>query len=364
MLESLLRISRSVRRTGAGKYLLVMLISFALSVTLTRAFLNLTGFPQLGGGNLHIAHVLWGGLLLYIAAIIPILYANRWVYTASATLCGLGIGLFIDEVGKFITSSNDYFFPPAAPIIYSFFVITTLLYTRIRRHRIQEPRAALYKAFDMMEEVLEHEMDSHEKNELLCLLNSVKTSSDDTEYNRLADALIEFIQTEKTTTIERQTFFTDKIHFSWQKICKKVYSYERLHWFTSISVLLLGIWNLIYPLRFFISLPNTDRFPDFIQPYIEMNIITSHSSLDWLTARVSLQAMVGLILLNAAIFLLRGKLEKGLSFSFLGMLLQLTTLDMLIFYYDQFSTIVFVLIQVVIFLAIQQYRRSIGRLPA
>lgn len=364
MFESLLRISRSVRRTGAGKYLLAMLISFALSVSLTRAFLNLTGFPQLGNGTLHIAHVLWGGLFLYFAAVIPLLYANRWVYTASAILCGIGIGLFIDEVGKFITTSNDYFFPPAAPIIYSFFVISTLLYTRIRRHRIQEPRAALYKAFDMMEEVLEHEMDSHEQNELICLLNSVKAGTNDADYTHLANALIEFIQTEKTTTIERKTYFTDHIHFSWKKLTKKFYNQQRLHWFTSISILLLGIWNLIYPLQFFTSLPSMDRFPSIIQPYIEMNIITSHSSLDWLTARVSLQAMVGLIMLNSAIFLLRGKVEKGLSFGFLGMLLQFTTLDMLIFYFDQFSTIVFVLIQVVIFLAIQQYRRSVGRLPA
>jgi hypothetical protein len=69
-----------VRRPGADSYLLITLLSFALSVTLTRLFLFVTGYPQLGGGTLHIAHVLWGGLLLFIAALLPLIFANRWVY--------------------------------------------------------------------------------------------------------------------------------------------------------------------------------------------------------------------------------------------------------------------------------------------
>src|SRR5574341_1028791 len=103
-----------VRRPGADSYLLITLLSFALSVTLTRMFLFLTGYPQLGGGTLHIAHVLWGGLLLFVAMLLPLLLANRSTYMLSAIVGGIGVGLFIDEVGKFITKTNDYFYPAAA----------------------------------------------------------------------------------------------------------------------------------------------------------------------------------------------------------------------------------------------------------
>src|SRR5512133_4047535 len=103
-----IRSNRSpVKREGAERYLFLSLISFAMSVIFTRTFLELTGYPKMGNSTLHIAHVLWGGLLLFIASLLPLIFANRWMYNAGAVLAGLGVGLFIDEVGKFITSTND-----------------------------------------------------------------------------------------------------------------------------------------------------------------------------------------------------------------------------------------------------------------
>jgi hypothetical protein len=47
---------------------------------------------------------------------------RRWV----AVMAGVGFGLFIDELGKFITSDNDYFFEPTIAIIYVIFVVLFL----------------------------------------------------------------------------------------------------------------------------------------------------------------------------------------------------------------------------------------------
>ena len=49
---------RPVRREGAEHYLFLTLISFAGTVIATRSFLELTGYPRIGGGELHIAHAL------------------------------------------------------------------------------------------------------------------------------------------------------------------------------------------------------------------------------------------------------------------------------------------------------------------
>src|SRR4030067_2966672 len=171
-------VRRPVRRPRADNYLLLTLLSFALSVSLTRLFLELTGYPQLGSGTLHIAHVLYGGVLLFAAALLPLILANRWAYTTGALLAGVGVGLFIDEVGKFITQANDYFFAPAAPIVYAFFLLVVLVYLQLRRPPGDDIRSELYYALDGLQEVLDRDL---EPGEMAALSHRVERIARQTE---------------------------------------------------------------------------------------------------------------------------------------------------------------------------------------
>jgi hypothetical protein len=92
------------------------------TVLLTRSFLALAGYPQVGGSKFHIAHVLYGGLLLLAACIVALAFLNPEVKIVAAVLGGIGFGLFIDEVGKFLTKDVNYFYRPAIAIIYVCFV--------------------------------------------------------------------------------------------------------------------------------------------------------------------------------------------------------------------------------------------------
>jgi hypothetical protein len=120
-------------RDRAERYLLVTIAAFATTVAATRWFLDLSGYPTIGGGDLHVAHVLWGGLLLVIAVLLPMLFTGRRASQLSALLAGIGVGLFIDEVGKFLTTSNDYFYAPAAPIIYGGILLLVLVWLIVRK---------------------------------------------------------------------------------------------------------------------------------------------------------------------------------------------------------------------------------------
>ena len=155
-----------IQRRRAADYLLITLLSFGFSVGATRLLLDLTGYPQLGAGNLHIAHVLWGGLFLFIAALLPIIYINEWMIALSALISGFGVGLFIDEVGKFITQTNDYFFPSAAPIVYVLFLLTVFIFTQVRIERRPSSRSIFYGIMERLTEILDRDLSEDEAVEI------------------------------------------------------------------------------------------------------------------------------------------------------------------------------------------------------
>jgi hypothetical protein len=127
--------------------------------------------------------------------LLPLAFANRWAIWASAPLGGMGIGLFIDEVGKFITQSNDYFFPPALSIVYGFFLLTFTVYLVFRRPQRQSPRRALYHALDRLKDAVDRDLDADEAARIESQLAAAK-QPDQHAAVALAEALSGFLQAE------------------------------------------------------------------------------------------------------------------------------------------------------------------------
>lgn len=129
-----------VRDADAGETLEIFLIASILSILGIRAFLAATGYPQLGGEGLHIAHMLWGGVFMLIGLLLILSYLNLSVRWLAALLGGIGFGTFIDELGKFITEDNDYFFQPTIALLYIIFILLFLLVRSIHWRRLLSPR--------------------------------------------------------------------------------------------------------------------------------------------------------------------------------------------------------------------------------
>jgi hypothetical protein len=113
----------------------VFLASAVATVVLVRAFLIVTGYPKVGGGGLHVAHVLWGGLLMAVALVLVQIRPGSRPAVQAARIGGIGFGLFLDEVGKFLTKDVNYFFRPAIAIIYAVFVAFFLVVREILLRR-------------------------------------------------------------------------------------------------------------------------------------------------------------------------------------------------------------------------------------
>jgi hypothetical protein len=135
-----------------------------------RMYLVVTGYSQFGGGGLHIAHLLWGGALLAVAVLLTISLITRDSRRVAAVLGGVGFGLFIDEIGKFVTSDNDYFFQPTIALIYVALVLIWLGMRALTRKRLTYTEA-LANALDLLKEAASRDLDADERRRALALLD-------------------------------------------------------------------------------------------------------------------------------------------------------------------------------------------------
>lgn len=347
-------IRKPVKRQGAEQYILITLLSFASSVTLTRIFLELTGYPQLGGGELHIAHVLWGGLLLFVASMFPLVAANRWAFTVSAVLSGMGVGLFIDEVGKFITSSNDYFYPLAAPIIYAFFLLVVLVYLRVRRPPTRSPRAELFRSLDELEEVLEHDLDQTERADLEARLSAVADQRDEPQLAALARAILDVLP--GLTLVPSMPTFLDRSLDIWKNVETRWVTLTRLRAMLAGGMFALGIVAISKLINALPMQSTRNSLESVLIHLVTGGQIRGFSGISWFLISTAIEAAVGLVLVISAILLVSGNDRLAVNFGFASLLLALSAVNLLVFYFDQFSTILTALIEFSLLVGLGYYR--------
>ncbi len=349
-------IRTAVRRQHAEGYLLLTLFSFATSVSLTRLFLELTGYPQLGNSELHIAHVLWGGLFLFIASILPLLIANRWVFSVTAVLAGIGVGLFIDEVGKFITQTNDYFYPSAAPIIYSFFLLTVLLYIVIRRQKSITDRSDLYCILQDMEEVVDRDLSEREYLAVEKRLRRVIDTTNEPDTRQLAAILLNYLEEGHVALVHEQPGLLSRVKTWYLHFESTWLTRNRFRAVLSGGLLAVSAWNVMYPITVLGKIRSTTALQSLLTDLVTDRLVRNPTGITWFGARVGLEGSIGLLLLVSALLLMSRLDRRAISIAYIALLFSLVLVNILVFYFDQFSTINQAVVQFVLFMAVLRYR--------
>lgn len=345
-----------IRRLHAEQYLLLALLSFAFSVSATRLFLYLTGYPKIGGGELHIAHVLWGGLLLFAGCLLPLILANRWAFNFSAILGGLGVGLFIDEVGKFITSNNDYFYPSAAPIIYVVFLLVVLVFVMVRRPRQQNPRAQLYEILQEMEEILDHDLSVEERDRMLLRLDLIRQQNIDPDLANLAESIQNTLTSRSLVLVRHTPDIYEKLRTRWLDLEARWLSRDRMRFIIAGFLAALSGWGLFTSISALKTLTDSEKVQALINDLINNRLVRNASGLNWFEAHVAIQGSLALILFVCAALLILRRDQWGVNLALVTLLVTLTIANLLLFYFDQFSTIVNAAFQFSLLLLLLRYR--------
>jgi hypothetical protein len=167
-----------MRNAGATLLMESFFIAAVVSFLAIRAFLALTGYPRLGANGIHVAHMLWGGLLMLAALLLLLAYLDRSVQHLAAVIAGLGFGTFVDELGKFLTADNDYFFRPAIAGIYVLFVATFLAARTLIGQRRLRPNEALANALARLAGTLDRPIEPSDRARIRRLLRQADPDSE------------------------------------------------------------------------------------------------------------------------------------------------------------------------------------------
>lgn len=218
------------------------------TILIIRTQLWLTNYPQLGGDDLHISHMLWGGLMMLIVIIAMMAFINRWTRHFGAFLGGIGFGFFIDELGKFITQDNNYFFKPTAALIYVIFVVLYLSTRQFLKQRSFTPDEYLMNAIELTKEAATRELDVKEKRLALFFLS--RADQKDPLVKPLR-ALLKQIDAIPAPKPSRLTVWGGRLRDGYYALIKKPWFTKALTWFFVITA--VGSFIQIIDLIFSIS---------------------------------------------------------------------------------------------------------------
>lgn len=352
-------VSNPVKYVHAEQNILFVLFGFAVSVLATRSFLEATGYPQIASGDFHIAHVMWGGLLLFAAALVLLIWRGRNIHWLGSLLTGIGFGLFIDEVGKFITQSNDYFYPLAAPIIYAFFLLTVFIYTWVRRRQTGDAQADVYRVLEILERAIDPTLPAQEELLIRQRLSRIATETRHPNAARLASHALGFLEAEKDRPKNPDTGSLNQWRERLRAVEARWFSANRLKAALIAGFIFLALRGLLAAVAaslfiFELSKPagwlRLTSMPwsgetEFGMPRIILLIVI-----------MIFESVIGFLLLTGAGLMLARRLRRGLMFGYWGLLFSLTVLYLPILYFEQFEVIATILLQFSLLLGVIRYR--------
>lgn len=228
-------LKRAPRNANLGALHLTFFVAAITTELCIRTQLYLTHYPQLGGHGLHIAHLLWGGLFMVTALAILLSLLGRRARQAAALIAGVGFGFFIDELGKFITADNNYFFKPAAGLIYLIFIALYLGSRAFRNHRGLNEAERVRNAVELIGEATQGPFKVEYRDQALALLAGVPAS------HPLRDPLVALASEIDTTPNPNPPWYR---RFA-DGVAARYGRWSEQRWFHRVVIGVFAVWALV-----------------------------------------------------------------------------------------------------------------------
>lgn len=322
-----MRAPRPIRNVDAGDLIEMMLVVAVATIIIIRVALELSGYPKLGGGGLHIAHVLYGGLMMIGALILVFALLNMSVRWFAAFVGGVGFGFFIDEVGKFISNDVNYFFEPAFAVMYVVFMLLFFALWAIRRATLG-PHDALANALSLLREERDGMLDAEDKREILLLLERADQS----------DPLVTVLRERVTATPTRERRSLSPYALVRTRLAGWYHGVAERRWFSTVVLVIMILYGL-------------GSLAGLLTPFADGGGVDGegHDFAQWFEA-----ASAGATALLIAIGLAVRHRSRVASYRWFkaGIMVSLLITQVFVFYHDQLSALIGVIFDLLLYTAL------------
>ena len=343
-----------IKRENAADLILILMISALITILVTRFFLELFGWPTISFGVWHIAHANWGGLGMVAASMLVFVFHGEKVRKIAAVVSGMGWGLFIDEVGKYITKNNDYWFQPAIIIIYITFILLYLIYRHLEINQPKDTRTLLYSAINKLEDVIENDFDEIEKKEVLKKLDKVIKKEKEENTLILAKQLKSYFEKQETNKIKENW---------WHKLIFKTgyYSYNKIFKTKLVMyglTIFAGVWAIDRIQETVRILINPQKI-QMIQKFSESYDLVSKSDFYMMFFKMMSDSIAAILFIVGIMFVAPRRKFYGFRLFQLGWFVSIFLSSVFKLYFDQFSEMWILAASIIMFFVISRMKKEL-----
>jgi hypothetical protein len=160
----------------------------------------------------------------------------------------------------------------------------------------------------------------------------------------LANDLLDFVEEDIDPVPERVRPFIDGMRRALSWLESTILTRPVTRWLVIISTALVGLLAFIDLITLLGAINEPAQIADLVQRWMaEVSLSSAQESL-WFAIMTGLKGIVGLSLLVSLIFFIMGKDSRGVGFALAGLLLSITVLDVLLFYFHQFFATLYTLV--------------------
>ncbi len=178
------------------------------------------------------------------------------------------------------------------------------------------------------------------------------------KYPRLATALLAYVEGERPAIVEPQPGRLQRGFRSVKAWARRVFSKRRLWSFLVLAFLVVGTWAVLdMALLAFLALAPTSEVTEFLRSLVAPGELAALGDKIWFTVRAILEGGAGLAVLAGGVLVAVRKEWRGLGYATVGIIVDLTAVNLMVFYQDQWKALIAILVDYILLGAAFSYRR-------